>query len=335
MRNQRYKKWKRQKLRLEQNIPKEILKVKNKGFSFVNVPSEFSFIKNTKKVLEVIDRIDILLKQRKKTFVNLESVTEIDNGAITVLLSKMTEYKLENVDFNGIIPRNKMAKALLFSSGFFDHLYSNISKNLFDDTLQNAYGKANQIITKPGKKVIPNIAKWICESVSNTLNQDNMISTKGLYRTLIELMHNTNNHAMFNKKGEELWWLSVHHDRQKKKVSFVFLDFGVGIFESLRNKPETSAWNGIYMKIKERISIGTDARVLELILKGELHKTSTELKHRGKGLSGIYEVNKKEQIENLNIITNNVFANVNENKYKMLDCNFSGTFVYWEMNGKE
>lgn len=337
VRNQVHKLWRRQINHSEQNIRQIISKAKNEGFSIVSVPSNFTFSKNTKRVLEVIEQIDKFLKQKKWTFIDLENVTVIDNGSITVLLAKMTEFKLENVRFNGSFPKNKKAKSLILSSGFLNHLYSKIKiiDGLFDDTPFNAYGKANQIITKPGNMVIPKIAKGICESVSSTTRMDPIISTKGVYKTLIELMHNTNNHATYDKNNKEFWWLTVNHDKDKRKVSFVFLDFGIGIFESLKNKPETNPLYGIYIKIMEKINYGTDADVLDLILKGELHRTSTKLANRGKGLNGIYEVHKRGQIENLIIISNSVFADVSKNDFKSMNFNFGGTFVYWEVNGGE
>jgi hypothetical protein len=330
-RDQIYKRWKKNKLRKGQNVSKSVVSGRNQGYSFVTVPDNFSFLRNTKEVLEVIEKLDSMLKQKVRTFVNLENVNEIDNGSITVLLSKMTEFRLAKIDFNGNLPKNSSAKGLLLSSGFLAHLFSTKNEGLFDDSTQNAYGKANQIITKPGNKVIPNIAMSICESSAKTINKDRM-ATKGLYRTLIELMHNTNNHAKPNELGGELWWLTAHHDKEAKKVSFVFLDFGVGIFESLKNKPESSPFHGIYIKILERIKYGTDADVLKSILKGALHKTSTNLNHRGKGLNGVYKVNKRRQIKKLHIISNNVYADVDGNVYKLLNCNLRGTFLYWEID---
>lgn len=328
---QYYKDWKRQKLQHQEGVPKEKLKTINEGYIYVDMPCNFTFLSNTSMVLSVINNLRNLLNSKKKTFINLKPVEEIDNGAITALLSIMTEYKLNHVAFNGNFPYNDKAKALLLSSGFFEHLYGKVNYELFSSNSKFVYGKENQIITKPGKNVTSTFASKICSSVSNTLGHKG-VTSKGLYRTLIELMHNTNNHANPNEQGEELWWLTVHHDKIQKKVTFVFLDYGVGIFKSLRNKKQNSKWYGIYDKLKKIVAYGSDANILEKILKGEIHRTATDLEYRGKGLNGIYEVNQRKQISNLHIITNNVFANVSQDEYKKLDCEFNGTFVYWEID---
>lgn len=325
-----YKRWRRQKLNKEIGLGKEEKRRKNEGYIDVVAPTHFTFLKDTKAVLEIVDKLDTLLREKKKVYVKLENVVEIDNGAITVLLSKMTEFRRKKVVFNGNVPKDKNSKTLLLSSGFLDHLNSNYySGILFNESPKYVYGKRNQIITKPGTKVMSKLAGWICETVADTLGQSD--TNKGLYRTLIELMQNTHNHAAPNLE-EEAWWLTVNHDKKNKKVSFVFLDFGVGIFESLKNSPETSRFHGIYIKIKERMKYGDHSGMLEAILKGKIHKTITGLDYRGKGLPGIYEASERGLVENLNIITNDVVADVSNDNYEKLNINFTGTFLYWEIS---
>ncbi len=328
IRNQMYKLWRKQKLRKQQGISKISLQRKNKEFIDVNVPSHFSFLKNTKAILNVIEKLDKLLKEKKKVYINLRHVTHIDNGAITVLLSKMTEFRISGVDFNGNFPKDKISKELLISSGFLDHLNSKYLGTLFSESPENVYGRKNQFITKPGLKVISSLAGWICDSSSRTLQQN--YTNKGLYRVLIELMHNTHNHASLDSE-EKAWWLTVHHDKNNKKVSFVFLDFGIGIFESLKSKPESSILKEVYVKIKEVMGLEKHSGMLESILKGKIHKTITGLNYRGKGLPGIYEASDRGFIKNLHIITNDVIADVGNDIYNTLDCNFKGTFLYWEI----
>ncbi|MCT4544524.1 MAG: hypothetical protein N4A63_13350 [Vallitalea sp.] len=328
--NKRYKKWK-SKHPVDKNIIPTIDKVLNAGYNIVKVPEKFSFLINTKEVLMLKDKIKILLENRKKTYINLQQVKVIDNGAITMLLAIMTEFKRNNVKFNGNFPKDQSSKNLLITSGFFEHLYRDYSSNIFDEKSDFTYGKNNQIITKPGLKVIPEYASQICKNVTKTIDKYHHTS-KGLYRMLIELMHNTNNHAG-NDQGEEVWWLTVHHNKEKKTVSFIFLDFGVGIFNSLKNKKEHRASN-IYQKLKDKILHGSDAQILKLILEGELHRTSTNQKNRGKGLHGIYEVSCRKQIKNLYIISNNVYSKVCDNEYNLMGYNFNGTFLYWEIDSE-
>ena len=75
-----------------------------------------------------------------------------------------------------------------------------------------------------------------------------------------------------------------------------------------------------------------NAELLKLILTGELHKTATGEHFRGKGLPGIYEAFGRNSFSNLFIITNNVYADIASGEFRNLNCNFNGTFLYWEIN---
>ena len=67
-------------------------------------------------------------------------------------------------------------------------------------------------------------------------------------------------------------------------------------------------------------------------MNGQLHSTVTGELFRGKGLSSIKQVLDRKEIDKLYIISNNVFANIYENQYNNINCDFNGTFVYWELN---
>ncbi len=155
---------------------------------------------------------------------------------------------------------------------------------------------------------------------------------RGLQRVLVELMHNTNNHASTRGKGEKHWWLSVNRNKALKKVEFAFLDHGVGIFSSLREKDGFGKWHGWQEKIKKVFGMTTDEENLRLLLEGKIHLTVTGSTFRGKGLPGIKEVLDRNQISNLQIITNNVSADVANNKYNLLSNVYRGTFFYWELD---
>jgi hypothetical protein len=72
--------------------------------------------------------------------------------------------------------------------------------------------------------------------------------------------------------------------------------------------------------------------LLKYILDGTLHKTATGKPYHGKGLPGIFKALTRNQLSNLNVITNNVHAKVDAKSYMIMPLQFSGTFVYWELN---
>ena len=148
----------------------------------------------------------------------------------------------------------------------------------------------------------------------------------------LELMQNTNNHASFDNLGEKHWWLSVDYDKENNKAKFSFIDFGVGIFKSLENKNSGSKFYRIIEKVKNIYKYGNNAELLKLLLEGEIHKTATGDYYRGKGLPGIVNALKQNRISNLTIISNNAMADVNNNKYKLLNKALNGSFFSWELN---
>src|SRR5690606_12738263 len=107
-----------------------------------------------------------------------------------------------------------------------------------------------------------------------------------------------------------------HHDTKSEKVSFAFIDFGVGVFTSLNNKRQGSKFFGVVDKLREKVKFGTNADLLRLILDGTLHRTATGKPYHGKGLPGIRKVLERNQISNLNIITNDVHADIASNEFK-------------------
>lgn len=252
----------------------------------------------------------------------------LDYSAITVLVSIMFSFKIKNIPFGGNYPKNEELKRQLINSGYFKYFNKPIGEKI-----EYTIGKPNQIFTRANKKVNSELGMIVMQEVSNTIWGEKRI-LKGLQRVLLELMQNTNNHADLSGKGKKYWWLSVNHDKGNKKVRFTFVDYGVGIFKSLDSKPEGNKWFGWYEKIRDRLKFGDRKEVLQKLLEGELHLTVTGEHFRGKGLPGIKEVMNRNQISNLHIITNDVFADVQNNNYKILKSNFSGTFVSWEINNK-
>lgn len=296
-----------------------------KGFVKISAPEKFSFIKYPENTIGFIQKLERQYQKRNKVFVNLSNIIELDYSAISVLVSVMFTFKSRNIDFNGNFPLNSTLKKMLIDSDFFKYLNKPIGEKL-----EYSIGKKNQIFTRANKEVNSELGLLVMEEASQTIWNEKRIC-KGLQRTLLELMHNTNNHADENAKGVKHWWLSVNHNAKENKVSFVFIDYGLGIFESLKKKPANNKWFGAFEKIASRVKYGTNDEVLKLLLNGELHMTVTGEHFRGKGLPGIKQVQDRNQISNLHLISNNVYSNVREDNYKKLNNNFSGTFAYWEL----
>ncbi|SFN60693.1 hypothetical protein SAMN05444143_1372 [Flavobacterium succinicans] len=299
---------------------------KNKSLEKINTPKNFSLITNPTETIDFINILEDRYLQKKEVFVNMKNIEYMDYSAVTMLLSVVFSFKERNINFNGNFPNKINYKKMLIDSGFFDCLKTKIDKKL-----EYKIGKNNQIFTLANKEVNSELGLPVMIETSETVFGKKR-TLKGLQRVLLELMHNTNNHADLNKKGEKHWWLSVNHNKDKNIVSFIFLDYGIGIFESLKNKPEEGKWGKLKNYISSLVNTEDNSNLLRLLLEGEVHMTVTGKHYRGKGLPGIREAMIRNDISNLCIVSNDVFSDVSNNTYTKLNNEFSGTFVSWEIN---
>jgi hypothetical protein len=300
---------------------------KHIDYKKIKAPSIFSFLENPTDAIKFIKTLKENYDKDKRVFVVLRDVHKLDFGAILVLLSIMIRFKSKKVKFNGDMPYDGDIRSKLRSSGFFENLY----KEVMRDTDRYNIGRHNKIHTHAWKNVDSELGKTIIETVSQTI-LGRKATFKGFQRSLVELMQNSFNHATPLLEGDKHWWLSVNVNPVSKVATFSFIDYGVGIFESLNSKGEASKWHGWRAKLAKLFTFENNADILRLILEGKLHKTVTNEYFRGKGLPGIKDAMDRNQISNLHVITNDVYADVKNDVYKILPHSFQGTFVYIEIN---
>lgn len=304
---------------------KFLLEFKFRDYRKIKAPLNFSLTQNTEESLNFIAKIENCLENKIKVFVNLSDVQTIAHGAIVVLLSIMIKFKANHIDFNGNFPKNPIAYKALVSSGFFDQLYK---KNISN---QSSYAVCrNKVLTHAGKIVDSNLADKIVSEIS-TLIWGEKRRCLGVQRVYLELMQNTNNHASFEVKGLHHWWTTVQYDEKLKKAYFSFIDYGVGIVNHLRNDKSGKFYN-IIPRVRELFNPKSNAEMLHLLLKGEIHKTSTGKYYRGKGLPCLFKSCEDNKISNVVVIANDAKVEYSENKSISLKNTFSGTFIHWELN---
>ena len=295
--------------------------VKNR-LKHIKAPDNFSFIENTEEMVQFISEIQKQFWKKRGVFIIMDQVLRIDHGAIVVLLSIMVKFKEGRIEFNGSFPQNNAAKKIVKASGFIESLYNKSKSGQFF-----VPGRNNRILTTGWTNVSSELSLEIMKDITPKIFNEKRI-LKGLHKVLIELMQNSHNHANLNEMGTKEWWLSVNTENELAKFSYI--DYGVGIFESLKNKKEDHVFKKWYNKAASVFK--DNAKVLKRILDGEMHQTSTNQYFRGKGLPAIMEVYQRNYIKSLHIITNDVFVSVENGIYKTMDIDFNGTFVYWEIN---
>lgn len=282
------------------------------------VPSTFSFIENPESVAEFIQKAESVYKKRRSIFVNMEQVKAIDHGAITALLAVIHQFKMSGIQFNGNFPSEQKPALILKESGFMYELFEKK-----DDKFRYKMGEVNQIFTRAEKDFASRLAKLIIQDATKTI-WGIPRRCPGLYRVIVELMHNTHDHAAGERKGHERWWLSVNQDEKNKKVVFTFIDYGMGILTSLNNKPEGRT-------LFDRLGAQSSHKHLESLFTTKNHESSSKKRGRGWGLYSIKQAMDRNQISKLHVITNNAFGNLAAGEYRRLNAGFSGTLYSWEL----
>lgn len=321
---------KKSKNKLEEKVWYYSLSQINKkfpGYKHIWAPPCFSLVKNEIQVLNFLARLKQCLDNKQRVLVHLERVTLMTTDAIVVLLSSMVRFKSNDIDFNGTHPINKRVKGILIKSGFFKYLY-----NQYKDEENYEFNKKNSNIYTHGSKTVASLlADRIIESASNSLWGEPR-RCQGAQKTLVELMHNTFDHASL-QKGEKHWWLSVEHNKKEKCVAFSFIDFGMGIYNSLENKNSTDPMRKAWNTLKSLNPFAkSQVELIKLILKGELHRSQSGDYYRGKGLAKIYDLCKGNKISSLCIISNKAYINVENNDYHSIKDEFQGTFISFKIN---
>lgn len=298
------------------------------GFKQIKAPAVFSLLNNESSTLDFLRKLQGCFTAKRKVAVLLDDVVNLSTDAILVLLSNMVQYKAAKIGFNGTKPRDEISNSKLESSGFFKHLYGFAMR----DQDKYSFKKMNSFIYTHGQKTVEasvadKLVKYASEVVWGEPRR-----CPGIQTTLVELMHNTHDHAG-EFKGEKHWWLSVEHDEQAHEATFSFIDFGVGIFRSLANKKQGEPLYGALDFIIRRFPlVTTEADRLKLILEGKVKLTQFNEYYRGKGLRNIYLRHHRNHISNLSIISNYASFKAVNDDYHSINNEFIGTFISFKMN---
>lgn len=297
-----------------EGIKKKVLRERREEekFAKIKAPGNFSFVENTEEILHFLNELRDLFRKKKNTFVDLRRVTNLNNDAIVLFISLIQNPKIVNgVRVWGSYPLNEKLRKIFIESGAFGTVTN-------EDT-----GYKNYILTRRNKKAEGGIAADVIRRATKVVFKKEG-RCPGVYRALMESMANTCYHAKPTRIGEETWFLTVYHDRDKGHVSFAFIDLGVGIFKSAK-------MNDFKMKAVEFFGWNDNKQILKEIISGN-KQSSTKIPYRGKGLPTIYMGLERNYYSNLHIISNDVKANLTSGEYTDLKSEFNGTFIYFELN---
>lgn len=294
-----------------------------KNYSRRNAPENFSIIGNHEQVINFCNNLRDDYRRRRKVFVNLERVNKVTNESLGLLVSNMMLFQQQKIDFNGNFPIDERSKAIVIKSGFLEQLYKGKRNSV------NNVGSS--IYTHAAATSNAEVVGAIIESCSRFLWQESYYYD-GVYNAIVELMLNTFEHAN-EIEGKQKWWLTVTKDEENSKCTFSFLDYGRGIITTLQDA-QHKHHSTIVDKILSKFGSFTnrDAILLQEVLEGALVISEKDSAQYGNGLHSIYRDMVDNLLDNVIIITNNVYADLKNGLYQTMKVRFNGTFISMEIN---
>jgi hypothetical protein len=283
----------------------------------IKAPDDFSLINNTELTIEYFNNAHNELKKKNRILFDISHIKTLTTDAIAVQIAKIKDSKFHLN--NGIIgnePKDETLKKLFVQSGFYDYVNTRGPKPTNDKKLL--------IHEITNNRVEPDIAKAACLlGLKHTFQNEEIFEP--LYDILIEVMQNTNNHAG-ETRGVYDWWLHVYNHPDSFKTSYTFLDLGVGIFESL---PVQS----FKRDFLELLGLKSNLDLVPKLFAGDI-KSRTARPERGKGIPQVFECSQNKTFETFILISNDVYADLKTQNYKLIKSPFNGTLFYWEINNK-
>lgn len=264
------------------------------------------------KTIRDLSKIKNNTTSRQHIYLNLQNVKHLDIGSLSMLLAVVNSYK-SNISVIGNYPLNHNCYQFFVDSGFLDHMKSiqgkkPEKKNPNNLMLQRGFDKTSN----------HKIGLEVRHAVKHLTGTEN--SYRPVFSIIQEMCANSIEHANVSKQDKN-WLVTLYYTDDK--VIFTMIDIGKGILATLRKK--------VSQVIKDTLSIKTDLGTL-IGAFDKKYQSSTFDDNRNKGLPRIQDTNNYDFIENLVVITNNVFLDfTNKEKSKELKTKFNGTFYYWEL----
>lgn len=280
-------------------------------------PSDCRITTNRDRTIEFLNSIEMRRNVNDSVFVELNGVEYIDDETLVMLLAIMAEFHFLKIPINGSFPLRSAPKAKLVNSGFLKRLYPKFERYTFDH--------GDQIKTH-GQHVYDSqrIATILKPLIIQVYGEERFC--QGLHSLITEAMKNTITHADPHSERESYWWISASYDRGTSKATVTFLDYGVGIFESLRTIFPDSPGYSVLQKLWE---LGTsNAEILEKIMLGKTGRVSrTRIQKHGRGLPYMKTCLERGFVESLKVISNDVYADVSGDSYETMPHSFGGTII--------
>jgi hypothetical protein len=292
----------------------------------IKAPEKCCLISTPELCIRFFGEVKEIFKNKKNVVFDMSMTTLIDETFVAMLLSHIKEKKITNgIGSRIILPEDDDLGKKLKKMGIFKKFDDSDNQFVLDDS---------EPVTKIHSLTVANNAAKQIVDVTTMYIYGEKRKIKELYSILIELMANTNNHASQSDTPTYSWWLFAYPYENEKKVKFIFLDLGVGIFESLpvrrfiksnplivlNNRPELIN----YARGEEL------TKIYSALASGKI-KSRTGLKERGKGIPIINDYSKSGSFEEFISISNDAYIDLKNESVSAMSESLSGTFFFFSL----
>jgi hypothetical protein len=268
----------------------------------------------------------------KNIKINLENITEIDIGGISLLLAKINEIsKSLRVRIWGTSPNDLICRRVFDESGFLDYM-TDLSGQKFEKRSDNylfnvgSDKTANERVGKSIKSAMKYLTdreqhfqpvySIIQEMCSNSVEWANSPGGKNK-NWLLGINYSQYPHALLSENENGI-------EKNNRFVAFTLTDIGFGILNTIKRK------FGTY--IAETLKMTRDTEILNRAFERKYESRTGEA-NRNRGLPLIKDRSLNKYINDLKVVTNNVFLDfTNPSLSRILDKSIPGTFYYWTID---
>lgn len=292
----------------------------------IKAPVDFRLLENTQECV----RFFRLLKSQKKAVsipngknfqrIDLKKVKHIDFSS-TMVLGAIIDEMRDNAPVcycSGRLPDSSKCSAYIRQSGFLDTRY-----NGHGVPYGQSFGSKSLRIERGQTKLDVQKVFSIVSIIKLTKDHLKVASTTRHYRQMDVIKEICGNAFGWSRAINRQWTLGAKFD--KDKVTFVVLDLGVGILDSLAR----DYWD----VLKDLFMNHSEKQILEGAFLRK-YKSASEDNNRNRGLPSIKKAFNDGCVEQLNVLANNVCLDfVNSKKSKKFASNknkaFDGTLYSW------
>ena len=242
---------------------------------------------------------------------DLSDVVKIDMRAICWLLSLINKLSSYNVYCFGNFPDDQDTLDFVKQSGFLDVMKSKLNR-----ASQKSFQNQMYMIGK-GNVDSVRLAQSVKENVLFLMGEEDHYPP--VYNNLVEICANSVEHA--NKTPYDKNWL-VSISYSQDQVLYILTDTGLGILSTLKRKMSDLFNDVIHFK--------QDTEVLKGLFEG-LYQSQTGEINRHKGLPEVYESFTEGWISNLQVLTNCVLYDFENQQKEILKNEFKGVMISWTL----